>query len=148
MNYLQNLGPSAGRNGGPMTVFPVRDSILVSINRKTHFVSSIDLIIYFRFFKHSHLFLHSVYGFSCVSFLFQNLKLFLNPLNKRIYFSYKFGNCSKIQEFFCQIVFFLLSKTLKIHPYSFYRKIVAHFSIFSNKMPKLSKTRRTTYSFS
>lgn len=61
MNYLQNLGPSAGRNGGPMTVFPVRDSILVSINRKTRFVSSIDLIIYFRFFKHSHLFLHSVF---------------------------------------------------------------------------------------
>lgn len=43
MNYLQNLGPSAGRNGGPMTVFPVRDSILMSINRKTFaFPSSID----------------------------------------------------------------------------------------------------------
>lgn len=28
MNYFQNLGPSAGKNGGPMTVFPVRNPII------------------------------------------------------------------------------------------------------------------------
>lgn len=88
MNYLQNLGPSAGRNGGPMTVFPVRDSILVSINRKT-FRCSIDRQLYypllnylFSLFKHSH---PSFFPLSC--FLFLLSKFVNDPSSHFDYFS-------------------------------------------------------------
>lgn len=93
MNYLQNLGPSAGRNGGPMTVFPVRDSILMSINRKT-FRCSIDRQLYypllnylFSLFKHSH---PSFFPLSCFLFLLSKFVNRFDLLNNEIFF--KFGN--------------------------------------------------------